>query len=74
MLEVDLSTLHRRLDERPDSEWGGGQPTERELIVRWHQTKKDLPENGVLIDASGPIEQVVDEILRRCHASDLMSG
>ncbi len=35
VLEVDLATLHRRLDERPDDEWGGGKPTERELIVRW---------------------------------------
>ena len=40
VLEVDLATLHRRLDERPDDEWGGGTPTERELIVRWHQREK----------------------------------
>jgi hypothetical protein len=69
VLEVDLATLHRRLDERPDGEWGGGTPTERERIVRWHQTKEDVPENGILIDATAPIEQVVDEILRRCKAS-----
>ncbi len=69
VLEVDLATLHRRLDERPDDEWGGGKPTERELIVGWHQTKGDVPENGVLIDATAPIEHVVDEILRRCQAS-----
>lgn len=69
VLEVDLATLNRRLDERPDEEWGGGQPTERELIVRWHQTKEDVPENGIAIDATAPIEQVVDEILRRCQTS-----
>ena len=69
VLEVDLPTLHRRLDERPDDEWGGGVPTERELIVRWHQTKEDVPEHGIVIDATAPIEQVVDEILRRCQAS-----
>lgn len=57
-----------------DEEWGGGVPTERELIVQWHQTKADVPENGIAIDASGPIEQVVDEILRRCQAGDLTSG
>ncbi len=69
VLEVDLPTLHRRLDERPDDEWGGGVPTERELIVRWHQTKEDVPENGIVIDATAPIEHVVDEILRRCQTS-----
>ena len=29
VLEVDLATLQRRLDQRPDEEWGGGKPTER---------------------------------------------
>jgi hypothetical protein len=67
VLEVDLATLNRRLDERPDDEWGGGMPTERELIVRWHQTKEDLPANGVAIDATAPIEHVANDILRRCH-------
>lgn len=66
VLEVDLDTLHRRLDERPDDEWGGGKPTERALIVRWHQTKETVPANGVIIDATAPLEHVVGEILRRC--------
>lgn len=69
VLEVDLATLHRRLDARPDEEWGGGVPVERELIVGWHQAKGDVPANGVAIDASVPIEQVVDDILRRCGLS-----
>lgn len=69
VLEVDLATLHRRLDARPDEEWGGGKPTERDLIVGWHQTKEDVPENGVVIDATAPVEHVVDEILRQCQAS-----
>ena len=68
VLEVDRATLNRRLDARPDEEWGGGKPTERELILRWHQTKEDVPQNGVAIDATAPIEQVVNEILRRCQA------
>jgi hypothetical protein len=66
VLEVDLDTLNRRLDERPDDEWGGGRPTERARIVRWHQTKGDVPQDGIAIDATAPVEQVVDEILRRC--------
>lgn len=67
VLEVDLVTLNRRPDERPDDEWGGGVPTERERIVRWHQTKEDVPADGVVVDATAPVEDVVDEILRRCQ-------
>jgi hypothetical protein len=68
VLEVDLDTLNRRLDERPDEEWGGGKPTERQLIARWHQTKEDVPKNGVVIDATAPIARVVDEIVRQSEA------
>ena len=68
VLEVDLDTLNRRLDERPDSGWGG-KPTERELIARLHQTKEDIPKNGISIDATAPIAQVVDKILRQSEGS-----
>jgi AAA domain-containing protein len=64
VLEVDLDILNRRLDERPEDEWGGKQ-TERELIVRLHQTKEDIPKNGIVIDATAPIAHVVDEIVRK---------
>lgn len=69
VLEIDLDTLNRRLDERPESEWGGGIPTERELIVRWHRTGEGIPANGISIDATVPIAQVVDAILRHAEAS-----
>ena len=69
VLEVDLETLNRRLDERPAAEWGGGEPTDRELIVRWHRTKEDVPPSGIPIDATAPIAQVVDEILRIVSAA-----
>lgn len=65
VLEVDIDTLHRRLDERPDAEWGGGKPVERELVARLHQTKEDVPESGIPIDATAPIAHVVDEIVRK---------
>ena len=52
VLEVDIDTLHRRLEERPDSEWGGGEPVEWELVARSHQTKEDIPQNGISIDAA----------------------
>ena len=68
VLEIDLDTLNRRLDERPGSEWGG-KPTERELIARLHQTKEDIPKNGISIDATAPIAQVVDKILRQSEGS-----
>lgn len=64
VLDVDLDTLHRRLDQRPEDEWGS-RPSERELIVRLHQTKEDIPRCGVVIDATPPVADVVDEILRR---------
>jgi gluconate kinase len=62
VLEVDRDTLNRRLDERP-GEWGGS-TTERELILRLHRTKEDIPQNGIVIDATRPLARVVDEILR----------
>jgi hypothetical protein len=66
VLEVDLGTLNRRLDARPDEEWGGGRPTDRARIVAWHATKGDVPQDGIAIDATAAIEVVVDEILRQC--------
>jgi hypothetical protein len=67
ILEIDLDTLNRRLDLRPEDEWGGI-PTERELIVRLHRTKEGLPKIGTVIDAAVPIARVVDEIVRRYEA------
>lgn len=64
VLEVDIDTLNRRLDERLENEWGG-KKAERKLIARLHQTKEDIPKNGIIIDATAPIEHVVDEIIRQ---------
>lgn len=63
VLEVDLDTLLRRLDQRPEDEWGS-QPSERDLVLRLHRTREDVPRNGIVIDASRPLTDVVDEILR----------
>ena len=63
VLDVDLDTLYRRLDQRPHDEWGS-KPSERDLIVRLHRTKEDIPGTGVVIDATRPLTVVVDEILR----------
>ena len=62
---VDLDTMKRRIDERValDPTDFGGKPEERELAVRLHQTKEDIPKNGIIIDATAPLARVVDEIL-----------
>ncbi len=69
VLDVDLDTLHRRLDQRPRDEWGS-KPYERDLIVRLHRTKEDIPRTGVVIDATPPLADVVDEILRHSGLID----
>ena len=63
VLEVDLETLLRRLAQRGDDEWGG-KPAERDLVVRLHRTGEDVPAVGVPIDATRPLAEVVDELLR----------
>jgi thymidylate kinase len=63
-LDVDLDTLNRRLDERPDEDWDGGVPTARELLAHLHQTRDNIPETAIPIDATAPVEAVVDQILR----------
>jgi dephospho-CoA kinase len=65
VLEVDLDTLNGRLAQRPETEWGG-RPAERRLIRRLHATKEDTPKGDVVIDATAPLERVVDEILEKC--------
>jgi len=65
VLDIDAETLKRRLEGRPEDEFGG-RPDEQELILRLHATKKDIPKDGIMIDATAPVGQVVDEILARC--------
>jgi hypothetical protein len=69
VLDIDLETLHHRLDQRPHDEWGS-KPSERDLIIRLHRTKEDIPSTGVVIDAAAPLTEVVDEILRHVTRSD----
>ena len=64
VLEADLDTLLRRLATRPEDEWGG-KPAEREMAVRLYATKEGMAKDGVTIDATKPLDRVVDEILAR---------
>ncbi|MGG5260393.1 AAA family ATPase [Phycicoccus avicenniae] len=61
VLEVDAATLHERLDARPADEFGA-QPEERALVEHLHRTGEDVP-TGVRIDATAPLDEVVDTIL-----------
>jgi hypothetical protein len=66
VLEVDRRTLLERLDRRPGDEWGA-RPEERELVLRVHASGDDVPA-GTRIDATRPLDEVVDEIVRRAGA------
>ncbi len=65
VLEIDAQTLKRRLESRLEDEFGG-RPDEQELILGIHATKEDIPKNGIPINATARVEQVVDEILAKC--------
>lgn len=64
----DIKILHERMDERvarDPTDWGG-KPEEKALVARLHETQEDMPPNGIKIDATKPIDTVVDEILEKC--------
>ena len=63
VLQLDADTLRERLDQRPQNEWGAG-PEERALVLKLHATQEDVPLGGVTIDATRPLGEVVDDILR----------
>lgn len=67
VLDVDVETLNQRLDNRPDDDWGKRQ-SERDLILRLHATKEDVPQNGIIIDATQSLASVVDDILSYIRA------
>ncbi|MDI4237605.1 AAA family ATPase [Bradyrhizobium sp. Arg237L] len=68
ILDVDPNTLEQRLASRPGDEFGG-RPVERELVMRLHTTKEDIPRADFIIDATAPLERVVNEILEKCEGS-----
>ncbi|HEY7022826.1 MAG TPA: nucleoside kinase [Ktedonobacterales bacterium] len=73
VLEVDLDTSLRRIDERvalDPTDWGGT-PEERDITVRMYHAKEALPHNGIIIDATAPLARVVDEILCQCEANTI---
>jgi adenylate kinase family enzyme len=69
VLDVDAETLRERLASRPDDEFGTS-PAERDLVLRLHATREDIPKDATVIDATGPLAAVIDDILSRCGAFD----
>ena len=64
----DLDLLLQRIDQRlilKPNNWGCN-PEEKALIVQSHVTKEDIPQDGIVINSTAPIEQVVDKILAYC--------
>ena len=76
VLDVDVATMNRRIDERVavDLTDFGATPEERALIARLFATKEDIPKNAISIDATGPIARVVDDILSQCGVADQRGG
>lgn len=64
LLELDRATLERRIDTRVD-EWGS-EPAERAIIMALHESRKHQPPDGIRIDATRPLAEVVDTILAHC--------
>jgi len=67
VLEVDLETLNRRLALRHEDEWGGSPGVGESNARLQHANRTYIPENAILIDATAPIEQVVDAIVEYCN-------
>ncbi|PRY11526.1 AAA family ATPase [Kineococcus rhizosphaerae] len=64
VLTVDAGTLQRRLASRAGTdEWGATQE-QRDLSRRLHATQEDVPRAGTRVDATRPLGEVVDDVLR----------
>jgi hypothetical protein len=70
ILEADLDILLRRLQRRPEGEFGAKQSERDYFVARLYGTKEGIPRDGITVDTSRPVEQVVDEILRHTGAVD----
>jgi hypothetical protein len=71
-LRIDDDTMRRRLRERTNNDYGK-QPEEVELMLRLNRSD-EKPAGAIDVDATQPLDQVVDELLRladcRTVASD----
>jgi hypothetical protein len=61
-LRIDDDTMRRRLQERTNNDYGK-QPEELELMLRLNRSD-EKPAGAIDVDATQPLRQVVDEVLR----------
>lgn len=64
ILDIDAATLKGRLDRRPEDEFGG-KPAEQDFLLRLYPTRAATLASGTRIDATAPVAQIADDILRR---------
>jgi gluconate kinase len=65
VLEIDRETFEQRLALRTDDDWAGPAAEAVANARIKHATQEDVPQDGIRVDGTMPIEQVVDTILGR---------
>lgn len=70
-LRIDDDTMRRRLHERTNNEFGK-QPEELELMLRLNRSD-EKPAGAIDLDATQPLDQVVDEVLRLANCGIVAS-
>jgi gluconate kinase len=70
-LRIDDDTMRRRLQERTNNDFGK-QPEEFELMLRLNRSD-EKPAGAIDVDATQPLDQVVDELLRLADCSTVTS-
>jgi hypothetical protein len=68
-LRIDDDTMRRRLQERTNNDFGK-QPEELELMLALNRSD-EKPAGAIDVDATQPLDQVVDELLRSASCSDV---
>ena len=63
LLEIDAATLDSRLARRTDDDWDGPASVGEANTRRVHGTREGLPRDGIRIDGTAPLTEVVDTIL-----------
>jgi hypothetical protein len=70
-LRIDDDTMRRRLQERTNNDFGK-QPEEVELMLRLNRSD-ERPAGAIDVDATQPLDQVVDELLRLANCRTVAS-
>src|SRR6476469_8451597 len=70
-LRIDDDTMRRRLQERTNNDYGK-QPEELKLMLRLNRSD-EKPAGAIDVDATQPLRQVVDELLRLANCRPVTS-